>query len=26
MKLGILSDTHGFLDPRIETIFKGVRG
>ena len=24
MKLGILSDTHGFLDPRIETLFKGV--
>lgn len=24
MKLGILSDTHGFLDPRIETLFAGV--
>ena len=24
MKLGIISDTHGFLDPRIETIFTGV--
>jgi len=24
MKLGIISDTHGFLDPRIETLFAGV--
>jgi hypothetical protein len=24
MKLGIISDTHGFLDPRVETIFAGV--
>lgn len=24
MKLGIISDTHGFLDPRIEKIFAGV--
>jgi hypothetical protein len=24
MKLGIISDTHGFLDPRVETIFNGV--
>jgi putative phosphoesterase len=24
MKLGIISDTHGFLDPRIEKIFSGV--
>ncbi len=24
MKIGILSDTHGFLDPRVEKIFKGV--
>ncbi len=24
LKLGILSDTHGFLDPRVEKIFKGV--
>ncbi len=24
MKLGIISDTHGFLDPRIETIFADV--
>ena len=24
MKLGIISDTHGFLDPRIESIFAGV--
>jgi putative phosphoesterase len=24
MKLGIISDTHGFLDPRIERIFGGV--
>lgn len=24
MKLGIISDTHGYLDPRIETIFEGV--
>ena len=24
MKLGLISDTHGFLDPRINRIFKGV--
>jgi putative phosphoesterase len=24
MKLGIISDTHGHLDPRVEKIFKGV--
>ena len=24
MKLGIISDTHGFLDPRVEKLFKGV--
>jgi uncharacterized protein len=24
MKIGIISDTHGFLDPRIEKLFKGV--
>lgn len=24
MKLGIISDTHGFLDPRVETLFQGV--
>ncbi|MBN1419482.1 MAG: metallophosphoesterase family protein [Planctomycetes bacterium] len=24
MKLGILSDTHGFLDPKVETLFQGV--
>jgi putative phosphoesterase len=24
MQLGIISDTHGFLDPRVETIFAGV--
>lgn len=24
MKIGIISDTHGFLDPRIATLFKGV--
>ena len=24
MKLGIISDTHGFLDPRVETLFEGV--
>ena len=24
LKLGIISDTHGFLDPRVENIFKGV--
>ena len=24
MKIGIISDTHGFLDPRVETIFAGV--
>ena len=24
MKIGIISDTHGYLDPRVEKIFKGV--
>jgi len=24
MKLGIISDTHGFLDPRVEPLFAGV--
>ena len=24
MKIGIISDTHGFLDPRVEKIFDGV--
>ena len=24
MKIGVISDTHGFLDPRVETIFTGV--
>ena len=24
MKIGIISDTHGFLDPRVEKIFVGV--
>lgn len=24
MKIGVISDTHGFLDPRIETVFAGV--
>ena len=24
MKLGVISDTHGYLDPRVESIFKGV--
>ena len=24
MKIGIISDTHGFLDPRVEKIFSGV--
>ena len=24
MKLGIISDTHGFLDPRVEGLFAGV--
>lgn len=24
LKLGIISDTHGFLDPRVEKIFAGV--
>lgn len=24
MKIGVISDTHGFLDPRVETIFGGV--
>lgn len=25
MKIGVISDTHGFLDPRVETIFTGVQ-
>jgi putative phosphoesterase len=24
MKIGVISDTHGFLDPRVEKIFEGV--
>lgn len=24
MKIGVISDTHGFLDPKIPTLFKGV--
>jgi len=24
VKIGVLSDTHGFLDPRVETLFAGV--
>ena len=24
MKIGVISDTHGFLDPRVEKTFKGV--
>jgi putative phosphoesterase len=24
MNIGVISDTHGFLDPRVENIFKGV--
>lgn len=24
MKIGVISDTHGYLDPKIETIFAGV--
>jgi len=24
MKIGVISDTHGFLDPTVETIFAGV--
>jgi putative phosphoesterase len=24
VKIGVISDTHGFLDPRVETIFEGV--
>ena len=24
MKIGIISDTHGFFDPRVEKVFKGV--
>ena len=24
MKIGVISDTHGFLDPRVERIFAGV--
>jgi putative phosphoesterase len=24
MKIGVLSDTHGFLDPRVEKLFAGV--
>lgn len=25
MKIGVISDTHGFLDPRVEKIFAGVQ-
>ncbi|HTB84206.1 MAG TPA: metallophosphoesterase family protein [Candidatus Sulfotelmatobacter sp.] len=25
MKIGVISDTHGFLDPRVEIIFSGVQ-
>jgi len=25
MKIGVISDTHGFLDPRVEIIFTGVQ-
>jgi len=24
MRIGLISDTHGYLDPRIEEIFSGV--
>lgn len=24
MKIGVISDTHGFLDPKVQTIFAGV--
>jgi len=24
VKIGVISDTHGYLDPRVETIFSGV--
>jgi uncharacterized protein len=24
MKIGVISDTHGFLDPRIASLFEGV--
>ena len=24
MKIGVISDTHGFLDPRVQSLFKGV--
>ena len=24
MKIGVISDTHGYLDPRVEKIFKGL--
>jgi uncharacterized protein len=24
MRIGVISDTHGFLDPRIESLFEGV--
>jgi len=24
VKLGVISDTHGYLDPRVETLFEGV--
>jgi hypothetical protein len=25
MKIGVISDTHGFLDPRVEIMFQGVQ-
>jgi uncharacterized protein len=25
MRIGVISDTHGFLDPRIPSLFKGVK-
>jgi len=25
MKIGVISDTHGFLDPAVEKVFKGVK-
>ena len=25
MKIGVISDTHGFLDPRVEKLFAGVK-
>ena len=24
MKIGVISDTHGYLDPRVESLFQGV--